>query len=95
MMGCACLAKAVLVNASSPRSLAACSVSPALSSQAGVKVRTSQSVASHARVVSSALVVAVPIMSGMNALRRWRPASSRLSFHERPKAPITGDTHCG
>jgi hypothetical protein len=71
-------------------------VSPASRSHAGVCTRTSQSVAIHARVSSSASVVRVPMVSGISGnSSRVRSASGSASFHDRMNAAITGDTHCG
>jgi hypothetical protein len=74
----------------------ACSVSPANRNHAGVCTRTSQSIAIHARVSSSASVVRVPITSGSNGRNSVvRVGSGNASFHDRRNAAITGDTPCG
>jgi hypothetical protein len=39
--------------------------------------------------------VLVFMITGISGFNIWRDLSSSASFHERMKAPITGDTHLG
>ena len=58
-------------------------------------VWTSQSVAIHPRLSSTSFEAAEPTSFGMYAFRASRPSSSVASFHDRQKAAITGEAHCG
>ena len=54
-----------------------------------------QSAAMRPRICSSSGVPTVPISFGRYGLSFWRPSSSRLSFHSRMKAEMTGLAQIG